>query len=241
MTQRQSPGHQGRPASSGPDGGDPDLARRERLAVLRRGEARRARRERRLVVGAIALMATAGLAVAGWAVNAAQDGGGPGGGSAQRPRGPDPDKANVPGERVYPNQARGHRTGGVRYPANPNPPVGGVHDPVWQNAGGDVYERPLRPEHAVHSLEHGAVWVTYGKGATAAEIATFEAKVHGVPYRFMSPNPGQTGAFVLTAWGHQLSVTSATDPSVDRFLGLYTSGPQAQEPGGPVTGGRAEP
>ncbi|MGI5166694.1 DUF3105 domain-containing protein [Spirillospora sp. CA-253888] len=240
MTQRQSPEQQGDPGPFGPDAGGPDRARLERLAALRRGEARRARRERRLVVGAVAFAAVAGLAVAGWAVTAAQDDR-PGAGTAPRPSGPDPERANVPGERVYPGQARGHRTGGVRYPAEPDPPVGGVHDPVWQNAGGDVYERPLRPEHAVHSLEHGAVWVTYGSGAVATEIAAFKAKVHGVPYRFMSPNPGQRSAFTLTAWGHQLSVTSAADPRADRFLALYTSGPQAQEPGGPVTGGRAEP
>src|ERR687891_454587 len=39
------------------------------------------------------------------------------------------------------------------------PPVGGPHDPVWQNCG--FYDMPVRDENAVHSLEHGAVWITY--------------------------------------------------------------------------------
>jgi Protein of unknown function (DUF3105) len=45
----------------------------------------------------------------------------------------------------------------------------------------------------------------------------------------------------MTAWGHQLSVTSASDPRIDEFLAAYTQGPQAPEAGAPVTGGRAEP
>ncbi|MCA1688251.1 MAG: DUF3105 domain-containing protein, partial [Actinobacteria bacterium] len=39
------------------------------------------------------------------------------------------------------------------------PPAGGEHNPVWQNCG--FYEEPVRDELAVHSLEHGAVWITY--------------------------------------------------------------------------------
>ena len=40
-----------------------------------------------------------------------------------------------------------------------SPPAGGEHSPVWQNAG--FYEEPVSNETAVHTLEHGAVWITY--------------------------------------------------------------------------------
>ena len=38
------------------------------------------------------------------------------------------------------------------------PPAGGEHNDVWQNEG--FYEEPVRDENAVHTLEHGAVWIT---------------------------------------------------------------------------------
>jgi len=46
-----------------------------------------------------------------------------------------------------------HSTETVAY--TESPPVGGVHDPVWQTCG--FYDAPVRSENVVHSLEHGAV------------------------------------------------------------------------------------
>ena len=51
-----------------------------------------------------------------------------------------------------------------------NPPVGGAHNPTWQNCMGDVYAAPIANEHAVHSLEHGAVWITYQPGLPADQV-----------------------------------------------------------------------
>jgi hypothetical protein len=213
-----------------------DQQARTRLAVRRDAERRRRRRTRALrvlvvIIVAVAVLVAAAFLFAQAARNRANVGPDPAG---------DPYGVRITGEQVYPDQQGGHVDGAVAYPATPVPPVGGKHDRVWQNADGAVYDRPLRNEHAVHSLEHGAVWVTYGD-ATAEEIAAFRAKVAGVPYRMMSPLPGQPVAFRLTAWGHQLSVDSAADPRVDQFFDAYVQGPQAPEPGAPVTGGRAEP
>ena len=53
--------------------------------------------------------------------------------------------------------SRNHVDQDIDYPQSP--PIGGDHNPVWQNCG--VYRDPVLDEMAVHSLEHGAVWITY--------------------------------------------------------------------------------
>ncbi|ROQ88958.1 uncharacterized protein DUF3105 [Streptomyces sp. 2132.2] len=148
---------------------------------------------------------------------------------------------NVPGEQVYDIPRRHHVLDPVDYSSGPIPPVGGPHHPVWQNADGDVYDQPLRNEHAVHSLEHGVVWVTYARYVPQRVVDAFRKKVEGRPHRMMSPVPGQNAPVKLTAWGRQLSVTSADDPRVEQFFEAYVQGPQSPEPEGPVTGGRTTP
>ncbi len=62
--------------------------------------------------------------------------------------------------------SRNHVTKTVKYPMEP--PVGGNHNPVWMNCNGDVYGKAINNMNAVHSLEHGAVWVTYNSKASDA-------------------------------------------------------------------------
>ncbi|MFJ9552043.1 DUF3105 domain-containing protein [Streptomyces erythrochromogenes] len=219
MTQNQ---HPDKSSSSRPES---RVARNARL-LLRRG------------VAATAVMFSSALIVGVTAVASAHDGP-PFAHSAAK--GVPSGEADIPGVQVYANLQRPHVLGPVDYSGGPIPPVGGPHDPVWQNANGDVYDQPLRNEHAVHSLEHGVVWVTYAEDASTRVVDAFKKKVRGVPYRMMSPIVGQGSPVKLTAWGRQLSVASADDPRVDQFFKAYVQGPQAPEPEGPVTGGRATP
>tara|TARA_B100000508_G_scaffold101355_1_gene79798 strand:- start:5861 stop:6394 length:534 start_codon:yes stop_codon:yes gene_type:complete len=109
------------------------------------------------------------------------------------------------------------------------PPVGGNHAPTWLGCNGNIYDEPVRKENAVHSLEHGAVWVTYQPELAAEEIETLKGKVKG--YSFISPYPEQESPIMLTAWGIQLPLDSADDPRVDQFLAKFRQGPQTPEPG----------
>ncbi|MFD5425271.1 DUF3105 domain-containing protein [Streptomyces sp. NPDC127084] len=143
----------------------------------------------------------------------------------------------IRGEKVWDagKLGRRHVTTAVTYPMKP--PVGGDHHPVWMNCDGIVYDRPIREENAVHSLEHGAVWVTYNDRAPAADVHKLEDKVRRIPYAMMSPVKDQAGPVMLSAWGRQLTVGSADDPRVDQFLTKYVQGPQTPEPGATCAGG----
>ncbi|EFE69882.1 DUF3105 domain-containing protein [Streptomyces viridosporus] len=130
---------------------------------------------------------------------------------------------------------RDHVTKSVTYPVSP--PVGGDHNPVWMNCDGNVYTDEIDNTNAVHSLEHGAVWVTYDDRADEADVEALAAKVKKTPYTLMSPVDGQKDPIMLTAWGHQRTVTGADDPAVDAFLQKFVQGEQTPEPGAACTGG----
>ena len=121
-----------------------------------------------------------------------------------------------------------HVDGDVEYSSSP--PAGGPHSGWWQNCG--FYTEPLREELAVHSLEHGAVWVTYTDDAPADELEYLERLAGLNSHLLVSPYSQQDTAIVLSAWGRQLALDSTSDPRFLRFLETYLrDGPTAPEPG----------
>lgn len=131
---------------------------------------------------------------------------------------------------------RNHVTTTVTYPMKP--PVGGDHNPVWMNCDGEVYKKAIPDMSAVHSLEHGSVWVTYTDKASDADVAKLAERVGRTPYSLMSPYRGQTGTIMLSAWGNQVTVDSADDRRVDQFFAKFVQGAQTPEPGASCTGGQ---
>lgn len=126
-----------------------------------------------------------------------------------------------------------HRDGKIDYASLP--PAGGPHNAQWLNCG--VYTQPQQPELAVHSLEHGAVWITYKPTLAESDIAKLTAFTKGDPYILVSPLAEQDSEIVLTAWGLQLKVDSVDDERVERFVRSFSNGPQTPEPGAVCFGG----
>ncbi|MFB7669077.1 DUF3105 domain-containing protein [Kitasatospora sp. NPDC056138] len=194
--------------------------RRARIAELRAQEQRRDRRNKFIAIGAASVLVASMIGVGAWVALDAK---------SKQDAKTAASKAPIEGVKTFGNLSRNHVTTKVNYPQTP--PVGGDHNPVWANCMGTVYDKPLENENAVHSLEHGAVWVTYNAKASAADLKTLSAKVKATPYSLMSPYPDEKGTITLTAWGTQLVLDSADDPRVDEFFTKYVQGPQTQEPG----------
>lgn len=131
------------------------------------------------------------------------------------------------GTKKYAYTVRDHTTGAVEY--KENPAVGGAHSPAWQPCG--FYTTPVQDELAVHSLEHGAVWITYRPDLTGKELEDLRQRVGDDSHLLMSPNPGQTEPVVATAWNHQLRVEDANDDRIRDFVRAFIRGPQTPEPG----------
>ena len=138
----------------------------------------------------------------------------------------------------FPRPSRGHEVD-LAIPFGELPPAGGNHDPAWQNCG--IYDEPLNTPNAVHSLEHGAIWITYQPDLPAEEIAAIEDAVSGQNFLLVSPYPEQRSPIVLTGWGVQLELDSLDDERFDDFIEAYRVGPNTPERGASCTGGIGEP
>lgn len=130
----------------------------------------------------------------------------------------------------------GHGDGVITYPQTP--PVGGVHNPTWLNCG--IYSDPVPNVYAVHSLEHGAVWVTYDPQLSADQLATLREHLPS-SYVILSPYIGLPAPIVLSGWNVQLRLESADDPRLPRFFEEYWRSQNVPEPGALCTGGTNGP
>jgi hypothetical protein len=106
-----------------------------------------------------------------------------------------------------------------------SPPVGGPHapPPSWADCTGTVYSVDIRHENAVHSLEHGGVWITYDPDKLSQkDIDTLAGLVENKNGRMMSPYAGLDSPISIQSWGHQLKVDSAGDPRIKQFADFFT-------------------
>ena len=130
-----------------------------------------------------------------------------------------------------------HRTGQIAY--TETPPVGGAHHAVWQNCG--IYDVPIHEEHAVHSMEHGAVWITYRPDLAADQLQQLRT-VGRDDFILLSPFPGLPAPIVLSSWNHQLKIDRADDSRIAAFISRYKNNPgSTPEFGAPCSGGTPAP
>lgn len=139
----------------------------------------------------------------------------------------DPATIEIEGLETFDNLEALHVQSAVEYEMTP--PAGGPHNPTWLNCG--IYEEEVPAEYAVHSLEHGAVWVTYDP--EQVQGADLDALRSAMPrsYIILSPFPGLEAPVVASAWGVQVALDGVDDPRLTDFIVKYRQSPDAPEPG----------
>lgn len=128
-----------------------------------------------------------------------------------------------------------HVEGEIDYDGHP---AGGEHSAVWLNCG--VYGEPVPEENAVHSLEHGAVWITYPAGDEAIDVGRLNSYA-GRNKVIVSPVVDQVPPVLVTAWARHMEATAADDPRISQFIVEFAGAATAPEPGGRCNGGIGEP
>jgi len=202
--------------------------RQARVAEIKRTQ-KRSERKRTVLVAAVAGVLVLGLTGATIAVmvNASQ----------QTASINAAARSPIEGVKTFTGLSRNHVEGKVTYAQNP--PVAGDHSAVDENCG--YYSQPIADENAVHSLEHGAVWITHDPNLPAAQLATLRAFAAKNSYVLVSPRAGLPSPVVASAWGVQLQLPSAEDLRLPVFLKAYVNGPQTPEPGAACSGGTGTP
>jgi hypothetical protein len=200
---------------------------------------------------------------------AAACGRGSGGGSAKSgAQNVDPEKAELARARIGKNEitnmipADGRRPDAARplpdnppdgievYPATTNrsvkgpihydrePPTNGDHAPIWLNCG--FYEKPVQNRFAVHSLDHGVVWITYRPDLPSGQVD--KLRPYGREnYVIVSPYPGQDAPVIATSWRVQLELRATEDPRLKRFVDEFRISELAPLSGNRCVGGVGDP
>lgn len=197
--------------------------RQEKLAEYQKQVAKRKRGKLVWwVVGSTAALAVVGLVVASFAFAPAAPTSYQAGNSTGR---------EIDGVQTFENRSD-HVQGAVTY--EQTPPAGGPHNPYWLNCG--VYTEPQPNENAVHSLEHGAIWITYNPDEVdEAGIDALKA-VMPSSYALLSPYPGLDTPVAVSAWNHQLKVDDPSDPRISEFFTEYWRSQNAPEPNASCSG-----
>lgn len=130
-----------------------------------------------------------------------------------------------------------HVDGPVEYPQSP--PVGGPHNGAWQNCG--LYLDEVPNETAVHSLEHGAVWITFDPALDTAQATMLAGYANNQTHVLITPFTGLNAPIVASAWGVQQEFDDASDPGIAEFVERYQLGSGAPEPGAPCSSGVGDP
>ena len=117
------------------------------------------------------------------------------------------------GIQVYPATTNRTVEGPIRY--DRKPPTNGNHAPLWQNCG--FYESPIQDRHAVHSMDHGVVWITYRPDLPQERLETLRHYANE-DYVIVSPYPGQDTPVIATSWRVQLKLDSPNDLRLEQFV-----------------------
>ncbi|MFC3689154.1 DUF3105 domain-containing protein [Aquipuribacter hungaricus] len=200
--------------------------RQARLAKMQAAQKNAERRRSFLVIGLASLLAIALIGVVAVVIVQSE---------RERAAVEAEAESEIEGVEITDDLTQNHVETDVAYAQDP--PVGGDHLPAprWQDCG--FYDAPVQEEAAVHSLEHGAVWITHSPDLPADQVARLEELSGENNYLLVSPREDLPSDVVLSAWGAQLQLDSVDDERVPVFLTKYLQGEQTPEPGAACSGG----
>jgi len=140
------------------------------------------------------------------------------------------------GVETFPATTNGNVQGSITY--DQDPPTNGEHAPYWLNCG--FYSSSVENEAAVHSMDHGAVWITYRPDLPEDQVNTLRDLARE-DYVLVSPYQGLRAPVIATAWRNQLELEGADDPRLRQFVDQFRVSETAPRSGNGCDNGRGQP
>ena len=140
------------------------------------------------------------------------------------------------GVETFPATTNGNVQGSITY--DQDPPTNGDHASYWLNCG--FYSSSVENEAAVHSMDHGAVWITYRPDLPEDQVNTLRDLARE-DYVLVSPYQGLRAPVIATAWRNQLELEGANDPRLRQFVDQFRVSETAPRSGNGCDNGRGQP
>lgn len=127
----------------------------------------------------------------------------------------------------FPIQGNQHVKPGDPHPAyNSNPPTSGWHyaDPApW-----GVSESEIPDEQAIHNLEHGGIWLTYGPSLDSETVNKLRELVKSYRSKvLLTPRAKNDFKMAAAAWGKLDTMDSFEEGRIRAFIGQFINqGPE---------------
>ena len=102
-----------------------------------------------------------------------------------------------------------------------NPPTSGGHLAQAKNWG--VYSKEIDDKAAVHSLEHGGIWISY-KDIDDEDIKTLEKIGKSNPQRVVvSPRSSNDNKIVVASWGKMMKLEMINEALILKYIKLQVN------------------
>jgi hypothetical protein len=127
----------------------------------------------------------------------------------------------------------------LKYDLSKSIPMGGVHNSYWVAC--KVWDTAVAAEYAIHSMEHGAIWIVYNNSLKPAEVNVIKNLAKNDPYLLVTKVDGAKDPITVTAWGFQIKAKKANDPRIPLFIKTYKNSKTTPELGAPCVPGLTDP
>jgi hypothetical protein len=109
------------------------------------------------------------------------------------------------------------------------PPAGGPHFPTPLTA--KKYTDPVQDGNAIHSLEHGMIWITYNRDMVSdSDLKTLEnIQSNNSRDVILSPRPENRIAIGVVSWGRLLRLDKPDEKAITDFINVNRD--RSPEPG----------